>query len=500
MTFFWYDYETWGKNPHRDRIVQFGGLRTNEELEIIGEPIELKCQPGLDTLIGPGAVNVHGIMPEEAKGDGDPESEFAEKIHKELTREGTCSVAYNGMGFDHKFTQVLFYRNLRDPYEWAWKNGNTCWDPLELMRAAYLLQPDALKKWPKKDNGRPSFRLEDLASANLSKEEQRTPHDATADVIHMWEIAKSVRKEARTLWDYALELRNKQNIQKLMSRGEPVLHVVGGKMGTDRYCSTFLSPLGSLPQDEKLMYGFDLFYDPKPFLKPYLEWTWEEKVLAQRAILSFRSNKSPFLCKLSYVPKILSPELSLKDILDRTKLKEYDIRARHEIVQEQIVRGSENPFLHYVTQEEDQKKIQCTSFRRDPDEAIYRGFIDGPDRDLMDQVLEVLSHGEEFDWRTVQSDDPRVEPLIFRYIARNYPGFLDDLGKKRWQEYCRKRQLKDKHRIWTTADQNFMIELQIAVKARGNLDESKFEQLLMWQQDRMRELSDPNQQGQNDSG
>ena len=59
MTFFWYDYETWGKDPHRDRIVQFAGVRTDENLEQTCDPIELKCQPELDCPIGPGAVNVH---------------------------------------------------------------------------------------------------------------------------------------------------------------------------------------------------------------------------------------------------------------------------------------------------------------------------------------------------------------------------------------------------------------------------------------------------------
>ena len=37
-TLFWYDYETFGTDPQRDRIAQFAGLRTDEELQVIGEP------------------------------------------------------------------------------------------------------------------------------------------------------------------------------------------------------------------------------------------------------------------------------------------------------------------------------------------------------------------------------------------------------------------------------------------------------------------------------
>jgi len=39
MTFFWHDYETWGLNPRADRPSQFAGIRTNGELEIIGEEV-----------------------------------------------------------------------------------------------------------------------------------------------------------------------------------------------------------------------------------------------------------------------------------------------------------------------------------------------------------------------------------------------------------------------------------------------------------------------------
>ena len=213
MTFFWYDYETWGKDPHRDRIVQFAGMRTDEKLEQIGDPIELKCRPELDCPIGPGAVNVHGIMPLEAYENGVPESEFTRLIHAELSKEGTCGVAYNGMSFDHEFTRVLFYRNLRDPYAWAWKNGNTYWDTIELARAAFLLHPDALKKWPKKENGRPSFQLESLSAANLTSEELEASHDALADTIRMWKVAKLIRERAPKLWDYALKLRYKDDVK-----------------------------------------------------------------------------------------------------------------------------------------------------------------------------------------------------------------------------------------------------------------------------------------------
>ena len=44
-SFLWYDLETFGRDPRRTRIAQFAAIRTDLELNPIGEPISLFCQP-----------------------------------------------------------------------------------------------------------------------------------------------------------------------------------------------------------------------------------------------------------------------------------------------------------------------------------------------------------------------------------------------------------------------------------------------------------------------
>ena len=39
LSFFWHDYETFGRVPRRDRPAQFAGLRTDAALNEIGEPV-----------------------------------------------------------------------------------------------------------------------------------------------------------------------------------------------------------------------------------------------------------------------------------------------------------------------------------------------------------------------------------------------------------------------------------------------------------------------------
>ena len=41
FSFFIYDYESFGVNPATDRPAQFGGIRTDADFNIIGEPVVL---------------------------------------------------------------------------------------------------------------------------------------------------------------------------------------------------------------------------------------------------------------------------------------------------------------------------------------------------------------------------------------------------------------------------------------------------------------------------
>ena len=50
---YWYDYETFGLNPSRDHISQFAGIRTNEKLEIVSEPLVMYCHPPSHRLPSP---------------------------------------------------------------------------------------------------------------------------------------------------------------------------------------------------------------------------------------------------------------------------------------------------------------------------------------------------------------------------------------------------------------------------------------------------------------
>ena len=178
-TFLWHDYETFGIDPRRDRPAQFAALRTDAQLNIVGDPINILCQPAPDYLPEPAACLVTGITPQQCLQNGMAEHAFAARIHAELSQPGTIGVGYNSIRFDDEFTRFLFWRNLIDPYGREWQHECGRWDLLDVMRLAHALRPDGIN-WPQNEEGHTSFRLEHLTAANGLLHE--AAHDALSDV------------------------------------------------------------------------------------------------------------------------------------------------------------------------------------------------------------------------------------------------------------------------------------------------------------------------------
>ena len=92
---FWYDYETTGINPRSDRPLQVAGVRTDLDLNEIGPPVNLYCQPSEDILPHPAACMITGITPGQLAEKGLAEADFMTRVHAELAAPGTCGAGYN---------------------------------------------------------------------------------------------------------------------------------------------------------------------------------------------------------------------------------------------------------------------------------------------------------------------------------------------------------------------------------------------------------------------
>ncbi|WP_301211526.1 exonuclease domain-containing protein, partial [Turicimonas muris] len=55
VTFYWYDYETFGTDKKRDRPAQFGGFRTDANFRRKSKDLLIYCSPADDYLPHPEA-------------------------------------------------------------------------------------------------------------------------------------------------------------------------------------------------------------------------------------------------------------------------------------------------------------------------------------------------------------------------------------------------------------------------------------------------------------
>src|SRR6478672_10850554 len=184
-SFLWYDLETFGRDPRRSRIAQFAAIRTDLELNPVPSPE---------------ATMITGITPQQALRDGLREAEFFSRLHEELAQPETCAVGYNSLRFDEEFLRYGLYRNFHEAYEREYKDGNSRWDLLDVMRLMRALRPEGLE-WPLREDGAPSFRLDDLAGANAVRE--GSAHEALSDVRATLGLARRMRVSQPRLWDYA---------------------------------------------------------------------------------------------------------------------------------------------------------------------------------------------------------------------------------------------------------------------------------------------------------
>ncbi|QRX81247.1 exodeoxyribonuclease I [Glaciimonas sp. PAMC28666] len=421
-TFLWHDYETFGAQPRRDRPAQFAAIRTDAELNEIGDPIMLYCKPAPDFLPDPQSCLITHITPQQCLERGVPEFQFAAEIERAFSKEGTIGVGYNTIRFDDEITRFMFWRNLIDPYAREWQNNCGRWDILDVVRTAYALRPDGIT-WPINDEGRPSFRLEHLTAANgLSHE---AAHDALSDVRATIALARLIREHQPKLFEFCLGLHKKDRVavELGLTTKKPFLHI-SGMFPAEQGCVALMWPLGVHPTNKNEILAWNLAFDPSELfdLDPDIVRT---RLFSKTADLpegmtrlplkSIHMNKSPMVIGNL---KTLSPEMTAKWGVDRAlALSHAEIAARA-------------PDLTMLWKQVFQRPAEGPM---DVDEDLYGGFIGNGDRRTLTDLRAMPP--QKLALATPQFDDLRLEELLFRYRARNFPQTLSEPETQRWEEH-----------------------------------------------------------------
>ena len=423
---YWYDFETFGSDPRRGRAAQFAGLRTDENLEPVGEPLVLYCRPAPDFLPDPVSCLITGITPQTALEKGVCEAEFIGRIREQFARPGTCVAGYNNIRFDDELTRQLLYRNFFDAYQHEWRDGNSRWDIIDMARLCAAARPEGIN-WPRTEAGAVTFSLEALSKANGITHEHA--HDALSDVEATIALARLIRAKQPRLYDYVFQLRRKQQVEARidLSSRKPFLHVSGrypAKLG----CLALVVPVAPHPVNRNGVIVYDLRVDPR-------QWSEMGEEQLARRLFATREEIDGARLPLKVISRNRCPVVAPPSVLPKENAETFGID-----------RAASETHWQYLTQNKELLERFRNLFGKDgfgkqegdPDFMLYGGeFFRDSDRAHMETLRGTAP--EELGRYDFPFRDPRLPEMLFRYRARNYPETLTDAETARWREFRRER-------------------------------------------------------------
>ena len=432
-TFLWHDYETFGAVPRRDRPSQFAAIRTDAELNEIGVPLMIYCKPAPDYLPSPEACLITGITPQLCLERGIAEHAFAAEIERAFALPGTVGVGYNTIRFDDEVTRFLFWRNLIDPYAREWQNDCGRWDLLDVVRLTWALRPDGID-WPKKEDGKPSFKLGDLARANGLLHE--AAHDALSDVRATIALARLIREKQPKLFEFAFSLHKKDRVARELGlpstrdTAKPFLHV-SGMFPAERGCLAIMWPLASHPTNKNELIAWDLASDPSELRDLDVE-TLRLRLFTRTADLPEGVMRLPVKgIHLNKSPMVVGNLRTLAPAMAERWGTDLETAARHA----EIARGL--PDMSAIWPQIYARPEEAPP---DVDEDLYGGFVSEADRRRLLRVRGLSP--AELARERIGFDDARLDEIVFRYRARNWPETLTVEEVERWEAHRAARLLE----------------------------------------------------------
>lgn len=415
QSFYWYDLETSGTDPRWDRIVQFGGFRTDMDLNPLGD--ELSCYVRLpdDVLPNPDATLITGITPDLTRREGISEYEMFERVLDLFSQPETCVAGFNSLRFDDEFMRHGLYRMLRDPYEREWRNHNSRWDIIDLVRATGALRRDGIR-WPTTPEGLPTYRLEEMTRANDLDHGQA--HDALSDVRATVALGRLIRTHQPRLWDFYFSQRHKKQVRSLLEPfGARLCLHVSGMYPRERYGSAPVVSVCRHPTNSNSIVVADLSQD----ISSLLDWSADEirdRLFSpggehRPPLKEIRINRCPFVAGI----EVMTPENWSRIGFDRKLVEERQRRLKKPGIAQKISRV-------YT-----QRSMPAAA---DPDAALYDGFLQDADRGRCQSFHEGIRRGE---WPDLDYEDKRLDTLARRLKARSFPERLSSEERTDWEAF-----------------------------------------------------------------
>lgn len=472
QSFYWYDLETTGIDARWDRIVQFAGLRTDADLQEVGEEYCTYVRLADDVLPNPDAALVTGITPEIGHSRGVSEWQALRQIYQQFSVPGSCVVGYNSLRFDDEFMRYGFYRALMDPYAREWQNGNSRWDIIDLVRATGALRRDGIR-WPTDEEGLPVYRLERLTEENELEHGQA--HDAMSDVRATLALARLIRARQPKLFDYYFNARSKKQIRALLEPfGSRLCVHVSGMYPRTQFGTAPVMSLCRHPQNSNAIVVADLSRDVESLIQ------WPEDRIREALfkpgnperppLKEIRINRCPFVAGI----EVLTEENWSRLGFDPKAIQERQRRLSKPGIAQKLMRVYSRP------------KFEAAP---DVEAALYDGFLDEADKARCRSLQTALVEGH---WLDLDYADARLKTLAGRLKARSFPELMSPDERADWQSFVTDK-LSASDAPWLTLQrlEQRLDELEISeARPAGSGDAARAQVILRGLRDHANRLSE----------
>lgn len=458
---FYHDYETSGAQPLLDRPTQFAGIRVDKnmcEMEIFNS---IYCRMQDDCLPQPMAFLVTRMMVSDVIKKGLPEFEFANKILEQFSVPNTTVLGYNTINFDDEVTRHMFHRNLINPYDREWRDGNTRWDLINVVRLAAAVfgskdyDGQSIFNVPIRDDGKKSFRLEDLSKANNIEHENA--HDALSDVYATIGMAEKIFTKEPVFFR-KIEERRSKNVAKndlmVFENLNPVL-LCSPFFGGEKSYVGFVIPVAVSKSNANEVYCIKLDggsqgvsnildFSSDEILKLLFEKgdKLKEDGMVRPSLMSIKINACPVYLTTDDIREIFEGDDARKEFYKSISVDTEDLAESFKLVRANFSKLKDKVSEIYGSMSYDSKV-------NDVDLSLYTdGFpsneVAGLKSNFVQELLKSKSDEDKIEVfnKYLKLGDDRFQEQVFRVAFRSYPDVAAGLGEdyvNKWHNHCYSR-------------------------------------------------------------
>ena len=381
MAFVFYDTETTGTDTAFDQILQFGAIRTDDDLNEI-DRFEIRCRLQPHIVPAPMALKVTGITPRMLLDPALPSHYQAmRQVHAKLSDwSPSIFVGYNSISFDENLLRQAFYQTLQ-PIYLTNTGGNTRADMLRIAHAVAEYTPNAISI-PLGDAGQQVFKLDRLAPANGF--DHANAHDAMGDVEATIHLARLVRDRAPDVWNRMMKLSAKRSTADILER-EEILCLTQYWRGQAH--NRYVTECGADPTYDATRALFDLKQDPEPYLDMTTGELVHEMKRSPAVIRGVRTNAQPILMPRASAPDALAEQsLPIEELEKRARTIMVHTDFRHRVGEALANRYPEKESSPHVEQQ------IYDGFPSSSDQTLIKQFHDVPWEDRLRVAMEMSDY------------------------------------------------------------------------------------------------------------